>query len=110
MRNSTRRPHHRVLKVLSLLLLVLFTGQVTGAAELIGGDDCAQECADTGTGMDAPPCSFCHCCLASNVFLPPDLLAIGSPTQVRHGALAPEPTPAAAPPGEISHVPKSRFA
>lgn len=118
-RNRVRRRHAGVLRVLSLLFLAVFAAQVSGAAELGAAevfagddcaDDCAQECAGNGPGMSPPPCAFCHCCLAANVFLPPDPMPLESPSQVLHGALAPEHTPAAAPARDISHVPKAPLA
>jgi len=108
-RNAVRRRYAGVVRIVALLLLVLFAAQVSGAAELFAGDDCAQECAETGPGMN-PACNFCHCCVASNVFLPPSPLALESPSRAVHGALAPEHAPAAAPARDISHVPKSSLA
>jgi len=99
-----------VRKLLGILLLVLFTGQVLGIAEFIGGDDCAQECVENGSGVNPPACNFCHCCLASNVFLPPQALAAESSAQVPAAAIASEHAPASAPARDISHVPRISLA
>lgn len=98
------------MKVLCILLLVLFTGQVLGVAEFVAGDDCGQECVENASDVNPPPCWFCHCCLASNVFLPPTALAAQSPAPVFAGAIAHEHAPASAPARDISHVPRFALA
>ncbi len=68
-----------MMKVLAILFLALFATQVLGIQGFACGDDCAQECASTDSGLMPPPCASCHCCFASQVFMPAAVTSLDSP-------------------------------
>lgn len=96
-----------MLRLVAVLALALFIGQVIGFQELIDRDDCVQRCSGDDANGDCPVgCQSCTCCPSTRpVFV---TQVAGTLPSLTHDIVLTQTSrvPSSPEPREILHVPK----